>query len=245
MDVYCKKASSGGRRERDMVASPRTGRAIGGRKHACEIAKIVNEVRLVGVAMLGRDRRPVNSSLAAYRAHDALQPAYAGKPLWREAYPFAEAPHESLRQHPHTRASLGHGHSAIEEGYGSRNCRVPRQDNAFQEHSFKLAQLVCGRGRLTQSLAEQTTIQSPDIVEFNDPVARLADGHAKKCRSSAHLEFHRDQPPLLPGVDGDASPVRARQYRATEPMDGSAIRAAVRPKLIFIQIDHQVRLARG
>src|SRR6516165_2782156 len=60
-DLYCRKGSSGRRGEGDMVSRSRRRSAIGGRRHACQIAKVVNKVRLVGVAVLGRNRAPVNT----------------------------------------------------------------------------------------------------------------------------------------------------------------------------------------
>jgi len=42
------------------------------------------------------------------------------------------------------------------------------------------SELGCRRGGLTQALAKQAPLWSPNIVEFNDLVTSLAKGHMQK-----------------------------------------------------------------
>ena len=134
--------------------------------------------------------------------------------------------------------SCGYGHAALQQGNGSRHRWVPCAGHALQQHRLEHAELLCWCGCLTQTLAKQATVASPDMVEFNDLVTRLAEGHPQKCGRSAQPELHRDESPLCEGVDGGESPMWARQDCTAGALDRSALRAMVRPKLILLQINH-------
>jgi hypothetical protein len=218
---------------------------IGGRSHASKVAKIVNQVGLIGVAVVCGNQAPINASGRENRTHDPLQPTYAGKAFRSNAHLLAKTSYECLGQESHTRPCLGYRRAALEHGDGICNCTVPRTDHVVTEHGVEHAELGCWRRGLTQALAKHATIASPKVVELNDLVTSLADGHTQECRRSTELEFHSDQPTLLSCINRGGSSVRARQHSAAGAMDGSAIWTAVRPKLVLIQIDHQVRLTCG
>jgi hypothetical protein len=137
-----------------VVAPLRRGRAISGRSDAGKIAEIMDEVSLVGVAIVGCNHTPVNGSGTAQRRDEALQPAYARKALWSEPHLVAKPSHQGFRQQPDKCAGLCDGYSAVEERHDSDDCPVPRAYDALKEYSLKHTELVRRGGRLTETLAE-------------------------------------------------------------------------------------------
>jgi len=115
-----------------------------------------------------------------YGGQYALQASYAGKLLRGKADLLAKASHESLRKQAHARTCLGNRRAALQDGMSVCNCRVRRAGDVFNEDSFEHAELGCRRGGLTQALAKQAPLWSPNIVEFNDLVTSLAKGHMQK-----------------------------------------------------------------
>ena len=163
-----------------MVAPLWRRRTISSGSHASKVAKIVNQVGLIRVAVLRCNLAPVNISRTVYGGQYALQASYAGKLLRGKADLLAKASHESLRKQAHARTCLANRRAALQDGMSVCNCRVRRAGDVFNEDSFEHAELGCRRGGLTQALAKQAPLWSPNIVEFNDLVTSLAKGHMQK-----------------------------------------------------------------
>ncbi len=166
MNLYCKKTSGYGRHW-DMVAPLWRRRTISSGSHASKVAKIMNQVGLIGVAVLSRNLAPVNISRTVYGAHYALQSSHAGKLLRGKADLLAKTSHEGLGKQAHTRTCLGNRRAALQDGKSECNCRVRRAGDVINEDSLEDAELGCWRGGLTHALAKQAALWSPDIFEFN------------------------------------------------------------------------------
>jgi hypothetical protein len=127
--------------------------------------------------------------------------------------------------------------------HGSCDGGICWTDKLLKKRRFQYAELISRRGRFAQPFAKYSAIRSPETIEVNSLVGHLAKRHRQECRRPTQLEFHRDEPALLSGVNSSSSPLWTHQYRTAETANSSAPGAVVRPKFIFFQIDHQVRLA--
>jgi len=119
-----------------MVAPLWRRRTISSGSHASKVAKIVNQVGLIRVAVLRCNLAPVNISRTVYGGQYALQASYAGKLLRGKADLLAKASHESLRKQAHARTCLGNRRAALQDGMSVCNCRVRRAGDVFNEDSF-------------------------------------------------------------------------------------------------------------
>ena len=78
-----------------VMLGARAGMVRGGRQ-AGEIAEVVDEVGLIGIAMTGGDVAPIDGAGIRDGFEDALQAAYACETFGREADVFAEVADKGL-----------------------------------------------------------------------------------------------------------------------------------------------------
>jgi len=163
-----------------MVAPLWRRRTISSGSHASKVAKIVNQVGLIRVAVLRCNLAPVNISRTVYGGQYALQASYAGKLLRGKADLLAKASHESLRKQAHARTCLGNRRAALQDGMSVCNCRVRRAGDVFNEDASSTRNLAAGVAASHRRSRSRPPLWSPNIVEFNDLVTSLAKGHMQK-----------------------------------------------------------------
>lgn len=191
-----------------MVAPLWRRRTISSGSHASKVAKIVNQVGLIRVAVLRCNLAPVNISRTVYGGQYALQASYAGKLLRGKADLLAKASHESLRKQAHARTCLGNRRAALQDGMSVCNCRVRRAGDVFNEDSFGT---WLPAWRPHTGAREAGPPSGPQTSSSSTTWSQASPrGICKKCRSSAQPEFHRDQSTLFLGVNGGGSSVWAR-----------------------------------
>ena len=116
-----------------MIAALRWVGPAGRRSDAGEIAEVVDEVGLIGVAELCGHRGPVDGKRAAQEANDPLHAAHAGKAFGRHTDLVAEAAHKSLGEKAQAFANLGNGDTAFEGREGQRHGRIVPAGQMLQE----------------------------------------------------------------------------------------------------------------
>ena len=82
-----------------------TGPQVSGRGDACELAELIDEMRLVAVAVPGGDGGPVGPGLAGQRPGAPAQPVHPGEALGREAHPGGEAAAQRAGEQPRSLAT--------------------------------------------------------------------------------------------------------------------------------------------
>ena len=80
-----------------MVASLGRRRAIGARRNTGEVSEIMNQVSLIRIAILGRDRAPINMSATLNETDDLLHASHAEKPLGAETDLITKMPQQRFR----------------------------------------------------------------------------------------------------------------------------------------------------
>lgn len=226
-----------------MIAPLRRVRHVSRRRDAGQVAKIVDEVSLIGVTVFRGERRPVRSVRWARETHgpqDALETLDSGKPLGSDSYlrrkPALECPGGDAQPGDDPR----YGHPRLQCGDrildGRSDCgREMAAEYLFEDLEFRYR---CGGGQ--KFFAQQPPGAAPEVFELRDLIANRKHGHGEKVPGSSGAELDCGEPSELRCVDDHGLRVRSGEYGSRQGPPLLCAWAAISPELVFVEVHHQV-----
>lgn len=172
--------------DRDVIAMPRLDGPIRSGRHSGHSPELAVQVRLIAVAAVGRDCRPLDSSALSQPIDDGLEAPHAAERLRRESDRGAKQLDEALCPVSRLVPDLGDPRNrgtGVDGCHCVRNRRVHEQrpPDARQECVLDETERLFRRRRFENPLAHDDRGRAPEILERDSHAGKLTGRHAEEC----------------------------------------------------------------
>ena len=210
--------------------------------------ELVDQVRLIEVAVIGGEAGPVDGGTGGEVSDHGLEAPHAAVLLGRHAHLLLEKLDETACAEAGGFDDFGDGARAgaeLPERIIDGAMALERFGEAGKERGFQDVEARAGGFGRERAFTDFAREAAPDAAERDLEAVKLVGGQAEKREGAAGAEVHAENAGLLVGIDDEVLRARAGEDAAFEALEAAEIAAVVGANFVFAQVDDQLHGAIG